>query len=317
MYQRFFIKQFPCNFQTPNNSNKQNNVFTYCSQKFTYVCQWSYKSKHYQKEHQISSEIDDIKISFTKLVGLKSEVTLKEYFVFKKGMQPYEKGKGTPPQTRNMMEERIYDSKKKIDSSYKPLLRAKNIKRYSLKWEGDWIKYGKHLAAPRTPDLFEDERILLRRIISSEKLMGSYTDESYICNTDIITLKLINKTEISPHIFFFFGIILSTTCAYHLKSRNINLDRATFPKINMNTLEMFPIPQVNFSDPTEKARHARMVKLVGQILDFHKQLAQAKLPQKKTVLNRQIEATDRQIDELVYELYDLTEEEIRIVEGDV
>ena len=37
--------------------------------------------------------------------------------------------------------------------------------------------------------------------------------------------------------------------------------------------------------------------------------------QMKTTLNRQIEATDRQIDELVYELYGLTKEEIKIVES--
>jgi len=34
----------------------------------------------------------------------------------------------------------------------------------------------------------------------------------------------------------------------------------------------------------------------------------------KTVIQRQIDATDRQIDRLVYELYDLTDDEIRIVE---
>ena len=34
----------------------------------------------------------------------------------------------------------------------------------------------------------------------------------------------------------------------------------------------------------------------------------------RTLLHRQIEAADRQIDRLVYELYDLTEEEIGIVE---
>ena len=37
----------------------------------------------------------------------------------------------------------------------------------------------------------------------------------------------------------------------------------------------------------------------------------------KEMLQRQIDATDRQIDRLVYELYDLTEEEIRIVEEGV
>ena len=36
---------------------------------------------------------------------------------------------------------------------------------------------------------------------------------------------------------------------------------------------------------------------------------------RKTILQRQIDATDNQIDYLVYELYGLTEEEIKIVEG--
>ncbi len=48
---------------------------------------------------------------------------------------------------------------------------------------------------------------------------------------------------------------------------------------------------------------------------LHQQLAAAKTGHDKTALQRQIAATDRQIDRLVYELYDLTEEEIKIVEG--
>jgi len=50
------------------------------------------------------------------------------------------------------------------------------------------------------------------------------------------------------------------------------------------------------------------------MLALHKQLPQAHTPHEKTALGRQIEATDGQIDALVYELYGLTEEEIRIVE---
>ncbi|MBN2116646.1 MAG: hypothetical protein JW730_08750 [Anaerolineales bacterium] len=38
-------------------------------------------------------------------------------------------------------------------------------------------------------------------------------------------------------------------------------------------------------------------------------------PQEQELVKREIESTDRQIDTLVYELYGLTEEEIRIVEG--
>jgi len=50
------------------------------------------------------------------------------------------------------------------------------------------------------------------------------------------------------------------------------------------------------------------------MLDLHKQLATAKTPTDKTAIQRQIDATDRRIDRLVYELYDLTDDEIAIVE---
>jgi len=44
-------------------------------------------------------------------------------------------------------------------------------------------------------------------------------------------------------------------------------------------------------------------------------LAAARPPAEKQVLQLRIETTDRQIDALVYELYGLTEEEIRIIEN--
>ncbi len=58
-----------------------------------------------------------------------------------------------------------------------------------------------------------------------------------------------------------------------------------------------------------------MVALVERMLALHQQLAAAKIGHDKTALQRQIEATDKQIDQLVYELYGLSEEEIKIVEG--
>ena len=61
--------------------------------------------------------------------------------------------------------------------------------------------------------------------------------------------------------------------------------------------------------------HDKMVQLVEQMLSLNKQLAEAKTGHEQTLLQRQIDATDKQIDKLVYELYGLTEEEIKIVEG--
>jgi len=55
--------------------------------------------------------------------------------------------------------------------------------------------------------------------------------------------------------------------------------------------------------------------MVEKIMKFYQQLPNAKTPQEKTLTQRQIEATDRQIDKLVYKLYDLTDEEIEIVEA--
>ena len=57
-----------------------------------------------------------------------------------------------------------------------------------------------------------------------------------------------------------------------------------------------------------------MVALVERMLALHQQLAAGKIGHDKTALQRQIEATDKQIDQLVYELYGLSEEEIKIVE---
>jgi hypothetical protein len=80
-------------------------------------------------------------------------------------------------------------------------------------------------------------------------------------------------------------------------------------------MTQLPIRAIDFSDPADNARHDRMVELVEQMLGLNKQLAESKEPQTKTVLQRQIETTDRQIDRLVYELYELTGDEIKIVEG--
>ena len=61
--------------------------------------------------------------------------------------------------------------------------------------------------------------------------------------------------------------------------------------------------------------HHDLVKLVEKMLDLHKQLQKASFDSEKEPIQRQIEATDRKIDELVYMMYELTEEEIAIVEG--
>jgi hypothetical protein len=92
------------------------------------------------------------------------------------------------------------------------------------------------------------------------------------------------------------------------------ITKGAFTKIRTNQIARLPIPTIDFSDAADKSRHDRMVDLVELMLDLHKRISAAKTEHEKTVLQRQIDATDKQIDNLVYELYNLTEEEIKIVE---
>jgi hypothetical protein len=80
-------------------------------------------------------------------------------------------------------------------------------------------------------------------------------------------------------------------------------------------MEKVPVRVINASDKVDKARRDKMASLVDQMLSLNKQLPDAKTDHEKTAVQRQIDATDRQIDKLVYELYGLTEEEIGIVEA--
>ncbi|MDQ1350038.1 MAG: hypothetical protein QG657_339 [Acidobacteriota bacterium] len=77
----------------------------------------------------------------------------------------------------------------------------------------------------------------------------------------------------------------------------------------------FPVYNIKVDSPDNKARYMQMVQLVKSILKMHTNKAKASTQHDQEMIQRQIEATDRQIDALVYELYGLTAEEIAIVEG--
>ena len=93
--------------------------------------------------------------------------------------------------------------------------------------------------------------------------------------------------------------------------------RKVFAEIKVIYVERLPIRAINFSKVVDKSRHDRMVELVEGMLGLHRQLAAAKTAGDKTLIQRQIDATDRQIDRQVYELYTLSDAEIAIVEGAV
>jgi type I restriction-modification system DNA methylase subunit len=85
---------------------------------------------------------------------------------------------------------------------------------------------------------------------------------------------------------------------------------------NKQYIEQLPIRTINFSDAADKARHDKMVALVKRMLELNRKKHSGKLaPSELDRIEREIAGTDAEIDNLVYELYGITDEERKIVEG--
>jgi len=80
-----------------------------------------------------------------------------------------------------------------------------------------------------------------------------------------------------------------------------------FPQVTITDFLNLPFPSVIDSQISNK------IKALSRHLQNLNNMAPA-TPQEQEQLRREIEATDRQIDQLVYQLYGLTDEEIKIVE---
>ena len=113
---------------------------------------------------------------------------------------------------------------------------------------------------------------------------------------------------------YLLGLLNSRLITYYYGNISATYQGGYF-RFFIQYLEQLPIRTIDFSNPADVKRHERMVSLVECMLTLHKQSAAARLPDEKERLERQIQATDRQIDMLVYELYGMTGEEIKIVEG--
>jgi hypothetical protein len=77
-----------------------------------------------------------------------------------------------------------------------------------------------------------------------------------------------------------------------------------------------PIRRIDANNGDDRRLRNRLVALVRRMLALSEQLERAKTPPAKTPIERQIDATDAEIDRLVFELYGLTDDEMRIASGE-
>jgi type I restriction-modification system DNA methylase subunit len=116
------------------------------------------------------------------------------------------------------------------------------------------------------------------------------------------------------NIKYLLGILNSRLSGYIVSIQSTQM-RGGYYRYSKQYLEPLPIRTIDFSNPADVKKHDRMVSLVDQMLDVQKKIAGAKTEHEKKMLVRMRDTIDKQIDELVYELYELTDEEIKIVEG--
>jgi hypothetical protein len=113
---------------------------------------------------------------------------------------------------------------------------------------------------------------------------------------------------------YVLGLLNSKLLEWYIRQTATQM-RGGWYSFESRFIKNLPIHTLNSDNPKERAQHERAISLVEQILTLHKQFADAKTPHEQENLKRQIDATHQQIDRLVYELYGLSEDEIKIVEG--
>jgi Eco57I restriction-modification methylase/TaqI-like C-terminal specificity domain len=162
-------------------------------------------------------------------------------------------------------------------------------------------------------NFYENEpKILIRRVINrQDRLMATYFKEKLVFKKDINPFVI---KDPSWNCLLVLGILNSKLISYLYVNTSSIATKDDFRQTTLAELRRLPIPSLSLEKPQQKSKHDKMVGLVEGMLGLHKKLAGAKTGHEKTTIQRQIDATDRTIDKLVYELYELTDDEIKIVE---
>lgn len=218
-----------------------------------------------------------------------------EIATVKSGIKAYETGKGIPKMTAEDKNNRVYHSTKRIDSSYRPYIDGENVLRYKLTWNNEYIKYGDNLAAPREKIIFDNPRILVRQIPTK----SVYSIEAVYTDSDVINdLNSMIITDIKVNPLYLLGVINSRLMSLWFFMRYDKFQRRLFPQFKVNELGEFPIPD------STKGQQVSIAILVEQLMDEMK---------KETQDSELINKLNLDIDNLVMDLFDLTEEEKKIV----
>ncbi|NCA84419.1 MAG: hypothetical protein EOM83_02470 [Clostridia bacterium] len=223
---------------------------------------------------------------------------LKQIADFSLGITPYDKYQG---HSKEDIQNRVFHSETKISEAYVPLISGKNIHKYFIQNTpiDEFLKYGEWLGAPRDIKFFKEPRVIVRQIVAGKpdfKIHAGYTeDELYFTQ---IGFGVMSKKEDTSETKFILALLNSELIKFYHANRFLDREKEIFQKILIANTKQFPIPKFFSGKPQNQIE-----KLVDEILT-------------KKKANQDTTSLEKEIDVLVYHLYELTYDEVKIIDKD-
>jgi hypothetical protein len=203
-------------------------------------------------------------------------------------------------------------SEVKKNNHYKKLLMGKDIKRYFHEWHRKYIEYiPQKLQRAREESIFlSKEKLIMQRI--GGILVTSYDNKKYYTFNSVNNILMKDNSGYS--IKFIMALFNSRLFQFYYVKNFTNNSLLTV-NISKTFIDKLPLIKIDFHDKNSIKRHDHIVSIVDKMLELKKKEAAEPNQQLKTMIARQIEGVDKVIDTAVYGLYNLSEDEIKVVEG--
>jgi TaqI-like C-terminal specificity domain len=238
-----------------------------------------------------------------------SSVPIGRKFDVRTGLQAYEKGKGTPPQTARDVAEHVFDRTKKEDEHTLRYLQGGDVGRYLISWSGMWMQYGQWLSQPREIGIFSRPRILIREITGKLPycIHATFLRRIFLNNKSV--LNVLHASDNEDDLKCLVAVLNSKPFSMFYKARAVKGARTVFPKIVINNLRELPYPKTIRQKDKDS-----LCRLVDQIVEMIEQREKHADEYRRAALNRIIGEIDEKIDAIAARLYGLDEDAAQSLE---
>ncbi len=148
----------------------------------------------------------------------------------------------------------LYISDELLGPNYKRILGGKHIKRWKIEPPSLYINYGKHLACPRDPKIFEQPKILLRE--AGDRITATVDEDNYYIMSSLYNGILINQKF---KIKYVLGLLNSEIFQFLMNLQTFSKTSGAFTKAKI--FHYYPLP-VKQTDSNTQSKIEAIVDLI-------------------------------------------------------